>query len=260
MHPNIKFTSETSDTQIPFLDIMIILKENMIQTDLFCKITDTHQYLHFNSCHPRHTKISIPYAQARRLCTIIDDKNVLDARLKEMKTFFLKRGYPSNLIDDGIKKAKMIPQHELRKIKEKDDTDIIPFIFTHNPANPNVSSLLKSTFELVQIDRKMKKALKHVKYIPSRRQPANLKRLLTRAHFAPSHTEEGGSFKCKDKRCRTCPYIHEGNAILIKNSLREFKIKARMHCKSKNVLYILTCNGCGEQYIGNTHDALGSRM
>ena len=239
---------------------MVKLKDNMIQTDLYYKVTDSHQYLHFNSCHPRHTKISIPYAQARRLCTIIDDKDVLDVRLEEMKRFFTDRGYPLKLIEDGIQKAKLIPQIELRKVKEKKNEDIIPFVFTHNPSNPNVSSLIRSTFDLMQIDRKMQKTLKNVKYIGSKRQPPNLKRLLTQAKFQPLQTEEGGSFKCKDKRCKTCPLIHEGNIIFIKSIQKEFQIKSRMNCKSKNVLYIITCNGCREQYIGKTHDMLSSRM
>ena len=71
---------------------------------------DSHQYLDFKSCHPRHTKISIPYAQARRLCTIIDESETLDNRLKEMKHFFLVRRYPSTLIESGIEKARAIPQ------------------------------------------------------------------------------------------------------------------------------------------------------
>ena len=33
-----------------------------------------------------------------------------------------------------------------------------------------------------------------------------------------------------------------------------------MNCKSKNVLYIISCNGCGEQYVGKTHDYLHSRV
>ena len=39
---------------------------------LFYKLTDGHIYLEFNSCHPTHNKISIPYSQflgIRRICT-----------------------------------------------------------------------------------------------------------------------------------------------------------------------------------------------
>ena len=33
-----------------------------------------------------------------------------------------------------------------------------------------------------------------------------------------------------------------------------------MNCKSKNVLYIVTCQGCKEQYVGMTNDTLAARV
>ena len=44
----------------------------VLTTDLFCKQTDTDQFLHKESCHPWHTKKAIPYSQAlryRRICS-----------------------------------------------------------------------------------------------------------------------------------------------------------------------------------------------
>ena len=74
LHPSIKFTMETSDTQLPFLG-------NQITTDIYYKSTDTHQYLNFHSCHPSHTKRNIPYCMARRICAIVSDNHIRDLRL-----------------------------------------------------------------------------------------------------------------------------------------------------------------------------------
>ena len=114
--------------------------------------------------------------------------------------------------------------------------------------------------DILKSDGKMRTILHSDKFIQSRRQPANLKNLLTRAKFTASNLEDGGSNKCKDKRCGTCNYIKETTKIQIKSTGRSFKIKTRMNCKSKNVLYIIDCNGCGEQYIGKTHDKLAARV
>ena len=69
LHPDITFTHESNDMNTHFLDIRIILRDSTI--------TDIHQYLDVNSCHPRHTKRRIIYiyiyAQAHRICTNIDD-------------------------------------------------------------------------------------------------------------------------------------------------------------------------------------------
>ena len=63
-HPTIKFTMEFSKEQINFLDVNISQKEGALQTDLYCKSKDTHQFLHFRSCHRYVYKKSIPYGQA----------------------------------------------------------------------------------------------------------------------------------------------------------------------------------------------------
>ena len=64
-HDTIKFTEEHSRESISFLDVKVSVSEGgVLTTDLFCKPTDTHQYLHKKSCHPWHTKKAIPYSQA----------------------------------------------------------------------------------------------------------------------------------------------------------------------------------------------------
>ena len=46
-HPTVKFTMEFSKEQINFLDVNSSPKEGALQTDLYCKSTDTHQFLPF---------------------------------------------------------------------------------------------------------------------------------------------------------------------------------------------------------------------
>ena len=63
---------EFSKEQINFLDVNISQKERALQTDLYCKPTDTHQFLHFRSCHRYVNEKSIPYRQAirmKRICS-----------------------------------------------------------------------------------------------------------------------------------------------------------------------------------------------
>ena len=179
-----------------------------------------------------------------------------------MTIFFLERGYPEGLINHGIAKAKSIPQSTLRQVKPKEKSDVLPFVFTHNPHNPNLVPIVKSTLDILGTNPRMNKVLASTKYITSRRQPSNLSKLLTRASFTMSTTtrSDGGSRKCGDKRCGTCPHIQETASIKITTTGREFSIKAPMNYKTKNVLYIITCQGCKEQYVGMTDDVLASRV
>ncbi|XP_062602971.1 uncharacterized protein LOC134264726 [Saccostrea cucullata] len=94
LNSNIQFTLEMNDEKLPFLDVLVEKKNIRITTDIYYKATDTHQYLHFGSCHPNHTKSAIPYNLARRVCTIVSEENTRDLRLEELKSFLVKRKYP----------------------------------------------------------------------------------------------------------------------------------------------------------------------
>ena len=74
LHIDIKFTLQFSNTEQSFLDVLVKNREGKIETDIYYKDTDSKQYLLFNSCHPRHTKINIPYNLARRLRTMVSEE------------------------------------------------------------------------------------------------------------------------------------------------------------------------------------------
>ena len=105
----------------------------------------------------------------------------------------------------------------------------------------------------------MKRVLQSSKLIPSKRQPPNLGNLLVKAKFSNSDAK-CGSFKCGDKRCANCEYMNECNTIRITSTGRTFRIMKHMTCKSENVLYIITCKGCSEQYVGITSNTLAKRF
>ena len=57
-NPNIKFTYEFSEESINFLDLNVKFSSGKIQTSLYVKPTDCHQYLHYESSHPKHKKVN----------------------------------------------------------------------------------------------------------------------------------------------------------------------------------------------------------
>ena len=96
LHPKIQFTMEHSREKLPFLDILVFKNGNKLSTDIYYKPTDTHQYLNFKSCHPRHVKNNIPYCLAKRICTIVIEKELRKQRLEELTIFLRKQNYPEN--------------------------------------------------------------------------------------------------------------------------------------------------------------------
>ena len=257
LHPKLVFTIEQSDTEISFLDIKLKRQGEQIVTDIFHKPTDTKQYLHFRSCHPRATKFNIPYNLARRICTIVTEPSLRKYRLQEMKIDLLERGYPANLIDQGIEKANSLSTATLRTPKPSTDSNLCTFVSTYNPNNNNMWTVVQDSIGILQSDPRCKRVLDSVQLLNSRRQPPNLKKLLTKASF---NTNTPTVSKCEDKRCGTCPHLITGNAFTFKRSQRPFTVKASMTCGTENLLYVLQCQGCLENYIGQTSDTLRARI
>ncbi len=70
------FTQEYSKESVTFLDTRISLEKGHLIADLYCKPTDSHNYLYYSSAHPRPCKDSIPYSQflrIRRICSNYSD-------------------------------------------------------------------------------------------------------------------------------------------------------------------------------------------
>ena len=251
LHHSIQFTSEINSNSIPFLDIKIIKKGENIETDIYRKPTDTLNYIDFHSCHPRHTRINIPYTLATRIVNIVSNKHQQVLRLRELQTILLKKNYPYKLIQDAIQKALDIRTQP--KKSSQPPKKILPFITTHNPNNPNIfnrTKLLLST----GTSSTMTEINNRFRLLNSQRQPKNLKKLLTRAKFS-SETEEGGSFKCQSPRCGTCPLIQSTSSVTFKNKPDSpFFINKRLSCTTKNVVYVIICPQCKKEYIGQTSD------
>ena len=256
LHKDIQFKPLIKSTQIPFLDVLVLKCGTLISTDIFHKVTDSQQYLIFNSCHPKHTKINIPFSLARRLCTIVSDKNVLLTRLKELSHTLIQRKYPTEIINADIQKAMSIPRDKLLEVKSKETEDILPFISTHNPKNKEVFGIIKHNMDVLTSDGTMSKILSETKIVNCKRQLPNLKRLLTKSEFNESRTSAKVT-RCNEPRCGLCKHLIEGSTITLQN--KTFHVKEDMDCAVQNVLYVLICNGCKEFYIGQTGDKLRNR-
>ena len=97
--PNLSFTHEASENCIPFLDLKVKLKDGKLETNVYVKPIDRHQYLHYLSSHAEHTKHSIVYSQTlciNRLCSLEKDFHYHKLSMKEQ---FIKRGYPESVVD-----------------------------------------------------------------------------------------------------------------------------------------------------------------
>ena len=95
------------------------------------------------------------------------------------------------------------------------------------------------------------------KIIRGHKQPKSLKRILTKAALLPKATETKVS-KCGRSNRATCPNLLEGSTFIFKEG-QNFKVKSNFTCASENLIYVITCMGCQQKYIGSTSLTLRRR-
>ena len=84
-------------------------KSGMLETDVFIKLMDSHQYLHSSSCHQGACKRSIPFAQAMRLHRICSKSAYFEKRVGEFVRFLMERGYRKAYVEGQIVKIEGCP-------------------------------------------------------------------------------------------------------------------------------------------------------
>ena len=203
-----------------FLDLAIHMTPATIIVDQFDK--SCHNFVPWSSCHPHNTKKNIPYSLALRSRTLCDLEADQRTRMEATAGHLQNLGYPHSLIRDAIEKAKARCQTELRQEKsnEVDKKDILPFVHTFNPKNPHIFPRILKALDILNESPRMKQVMDSATVVPSKRQPPNLKTLLTKSNFT-SEEKKVGVTKC-GKNCANCPYMIEGEMIQMERG--EFSI------------------------------------
>ena len=94
--------------------------------------------------------------------------------------------------------------------------------------------ILKGNIHILTNDQTMREALSTYKIIKSKRQPPNLKKILTKAKFAEQASRTSHKvFKCTCANCALCDYLAEGHSFNFKGKI--FSVKETMSCEVKNV-------------------------
>ena len=121
-----QFTMETSDTQHPFLDIMINKEGKTVFMDIYSKPTDSKRYVSFKSNHPRHCLKNIQFSLAHRICVIAEKDSLKEINLKELKTLLLEQHYCYKC---RYKQSFKNTPNWIKKCKETRRKEVLTFYF-----------------------------------------------------------------------------------------------------------------------------------
>ena len=262
-HQTIKFTTEKSRDSVSYLDVLVSRKGRALETDLYCKSTDTHQYLQRSSCHPWHVKKAIPYGQALRIRRICSDEKKFRKRSEELVSWLVDRGYKEDFVREQIVRASSLDRERLFNQEGRCNDkrkDQVPLVVTFHPALNELRGIIRKLHTMLEASEEHRMAFKEQPLVVFRRAP-NLKDNLVRAKLPKIRTEGvRGCFRCGKARCQVCSYMSEGSGFRCNVSGREYDINSDFNCDSSGVVYLLGCKVCGKQYVGSTFTSFRARF
>ena len=170
--PNIKFTYKYSRDCIEFLDVLVKRDGGNISTDLYYKETDSHQFLHHDSCHPYHTKKGIPYGQALRIRRICSKNSDFERRSDDLKDWLISRGHDSKLVSSQINRARHLDRNDLLKeINSRvNNSQKLYLVVTYHPAlSKRIYNILRENHNILASNEQHKRIFSEVPLVSFRR-------------------------------------------------------------------------------------------
>ena len=120
---SIKFThEEENDGQIPFLDTLLVRRENgTVKLLVYRKPTHTDQYLAFDSHHPLHQKLGVVRTLLDRKDRVITDESDKIKEEEHIRQALARCGYPAWTVDKVKQDMEKKEEKKKQKSKKKDE-------------------------------------------------------------------------------------------------------------------------------------------
>ena len=91
---------------IHLLDVSVTLHpDRTVETDIYYKDTNFHDYHLFDSAHPDHSKGNVPYNLAKRIIVFVSNEEKTEYILIDLKNWLKSSKYPENIINRAFLNA-----------------------------------------------------------------------------------------------------------------------------------------------------------
>ena len=131
----------------------------------------------------------------------------------------------------------------------------------HDPRLPSVTNVMKRHWLAMTLDPHMAEVFPAPPMVAHTR-PQNIRDKLIKAKLPPKTRKKRsipGMHKCNKERCKICPYVRQTKEAKATKVKKAVPLSKEYNCKTKNLVYLVTCTKCGEQYIGETKHTLEHR-
>ena len=186
-HPNVNFTPEKSKSSVNFWDVSVNIVDNKLETDLFCKPTDCHQFLHFTPANPFRNEKPVVYSQSLRIKRLCSSPLNFQKHLENLKTWklerFCKRRYPQKVLDAQIRIVSEKNLIELFERPNRKETGV-PLVVTDHPRFHNLNARIRKYIIFLYAEEKVKRVFTPAPFV-SFLSGCSLRNHLVRAKVSP---------------------------------------------------------------------------
>ena len=99
LHDSLSFTCEFGGRSLPFLDILVELKDDGYRSTVYRKETNTDVLLHYKSNTPNGWKTGLMKCLLHRTKKLCSDDSGLRKEIEKLRTTFIRNGYPGYVFD-----------------------------------------------------------------------------------------------------------------------------------------------------------------
>ena len=134
------------------------LSNNQFVTDLYCYPTDSHQYLHYNFWHLEQMKKSSVYIQGLHIKQLCSDETFLSNYLKDLRSWFCKRGYPEIMVKEQLRRVENRIRDELSSYPNRCIGKMVgvSLIVTYHPHLNGLNKMMQKNLTYLQANQTIK--------------------------------------------------------------------------------------------------------
>ena len=261
-HPSINFTWDYSTSQVTFLDLDIYKHtdhENgttSLKYRTHFKPTNSFQYVHYKSFHPRATKKGILKGELTRIHRTTAEESIRQDTLELIKGKFHQRGYPEALTSNTSPQTSERPRRQLPpilKVANVQGSSVLP-------------KLIRDTWDETVANTSLKALFADPPMVVFRRS-RNLANYICRASTPGTVAPGPLTFQlspiqpskrvhpCGHPLCKCCAQLFDAH------NLNGIPLVHHLNCKSKNIVYLLKCKDHPRCiYVGQTTRQLNQRL
>ena len=143
---------------------------------------------------------------------------------------------------------------DARQVKPKSHRLNVKLDTAYNPIIKHLQTVIRNNLPMLYSDPKMKNIFPEGSINITYKRGKSLRELISASMFPQAQVESRSIVsKCKSKRCDICQ-----NCFVCKDEFtctvtgKTYKVRGKLCCTSSNVIYLISCKLCKEQYVGST--------